>query len=188
MDAPVKLAALSAENHLRKAMIAGVGAFLACRTLVNDAPADKFLLYLHEDIFRNDGRMIVLNIVLRHDASVLDSFLCKEVGGIGFLQKGIAHVFFVPENLVDRARVPFFFSGTGKDVIRLKSGGYFVHAEAFEIFAIDALHNFGLLSVNYELSVIVFRVTEEAVVINTYLSLLVTILCNCRQMCNASGA
>jgi hypothetical protein len=37
-------------------------------------------------------------------------------------------------------------------------------------------HNFGLLSVNYELSVIVFRVTEEAVVINAYLSLLVTIL------------
>ena len=47
MDTAVKLTALAAENHLGKAVVAGVGAFLACRTLVNDAPADKFLLKIY---------------------------------------------------------------------------------------------------------------------------------------------
>jgi hypothetical protein len=46
---------------------------------VHDAPADKFLLYLHEDFFRNDGRMIVLNIVLRHDASVAPSCISAAI-------------------------------------------------------------------------------------------------------------
>ena len=75
MDAAVQLTALAAEDHLRKAMIAGEAAFLSGWTDVNCPATDKFSLYLHKEIFRYNGLMVILHIVLRHRAIVLDPFL-----------------------------------------------------------------------------------------------------------------
>ena len=134
VDAPVKLSAFAAENHLGEAVIAGEAAFLAGRADMYHSPADKLSLYLHEQVFRNDGLVIVLDIVLRHCAVVLDALLRQEVSGVGLLKQGISHVLLVPENLVDGAGVPFFLSRAGENAIRHKTGGNFVHAGAFEVF------------------------------------------------------
>lgn len=107
MNAPVKLVAVSAENHLCKAVIAGEAAFLAGRADMNYQTADKLCLHLHEELFRNDRLVIAHHIVLRDGAVVLDPLLCQEVCGIGFLKQGVAHVLLVAENLVDGAGVPF---------------------------------------------------------------------------------
>ena len=65
VDTPVKLAALAAENDLGKAVIAGEAAFLSGWARVNDAPADKLGLHLHEELLWNDRLVVVLDVVLR---------------------------------------------------------------------------------------------------------------------------
>lgn len=74
---------------------------------MDDSPADKLGLHLHEQLFRNDGFVVVLDVVLRNDAIVLDALLRQEVRGVGLLKQGVAHVLLVAENLVDGAGVPF---------------------------------------------------------------------------------
>ena len=85
VDTPVKLAAVSAENHLCKTVIAGEAAFLACRADMHHTPTDKLRLHLHEEVFWNDRFVIAFDVVLRNGAVVLDPFLCQKVGGVGFL-------------------------------------------------------------------------------------------------------
>ena len=123
VNAPVKLTAVTAENHLCKTVIAGETALLACRADVDYPATDKLRLHLHEELFRYNGLMVILHIVLRHRAIVLDPFLGKEVGGIGLLQQGVSDVLFISKNLVDRARVPFFFPGTGENAVSFQTGG-----------------------------------------------------------------
>ena len=107
VDAPVKLATFSAENLLGKAVIAGEAALLPGRADVNRPPANKFCLYLHEQVFRNDCLMVAFDVVLRNGAVVLYAFLRQEVRGVGFLQKSVAYVLLIAENLVDGAGMPF---------------------------------------------------------------------------------
>ena len=85
VDVPVKLATLAAENNLGKTVIAGEGTLFPGRAGMDDPPADKLGLHLHEEVFRNNRLVVVLNIVLRHDAVVLDALLSQEVCGVGFL-------------------------------------------------------------------------------------------------------
>lgn len=76
VDAPVKLAAVSTENHLCKTVIAGEAAFLAGRTDVNYSAADKLCLHLHKELLWNDRFVVALDVVLRNGAVVLDPLLC----------------------------------------------------------------------------------------------------------------
>jgi hypothetical protein len=57
---------------------------------VDDAALDEFLLHPHEYFTRDNGLMAVFHIILRYNAVVLYSSLCKEVGGVCFLQQGKA--------------------------------------------------------------------------------------------------
>ena len=50
--------------------------------------------------------MAVFHVTLWHKAVVLNSLFGEEVYGVGFLQKGVADVFFVSQNLADVAGVP----------------------------------------------------------------------------------
>src|SRR3712207_6341048 len=85
VNAPVKLAAVSAENHLCKTVIAGEAAFLTCRADMDYSATDELRLHLHEEVFRNDRLVVAFDVVLRDGAVVLDALLCQEVGGVGFL-------------------------------------------------------------------------------------------------------
>jgi len=62
VNAPVKLAAVSAENHLCKAVIAGEAAFLACRADVDYPATDKLRLHLHEELLWNDCLVVALSL------------------------------------------------------------------------------------------------------------------------------
>ena len=69
VDTPVKLAAVSAENHQCKTVIAGEAAFLACRADMHHTPTDKLRLHLHEEVFWNDRFVIAFDVVLRYGSS-----------------------------------------------------------------------------------------------------------------------
>lgn len=176
VDAPVKLAAVTAENNLGKTVIAGEAALFPGRARVNDAPADKLGLHLHEEVFRNNRLVVALNIVLRHDAVVLDALFRQEVRGVGLLKQGIAHVLLVAENLVDGAGVPLFLARAGEDSVCHKSGGNFAHAGAFEVFPVDAFYDFSLLRIDDQVTVRILGVAEKTIVIDVYLSLLEAVL------------
>lgn len=78
VNTPVKLTAVSAENHLCKTVIAGEAAFLACRADVDYPAADKLCLHLHKELLQNDRFVVALDVVLRDGAVVLDPLLCQE--------------------------------------------------------------------------------------------------------------
>lgn len=78
--------------------------------------------------------MVAFDVVLRDGAVTLDALFCQKVCGVGFLQEGIIHILFVPENLVDRAGVPLFLACACEDAICHKVFGNLVHAVAFQVF------------------------------------------------------
>ena len=176
VNAPVKLAAVSAENHLCKTVIAGEAAFLAGRADVDYPATDKLRLHLHEELFRNDRLVVALDIVLRNGAVVLDPLFCQEVCGVGLLKQGIAHVLFVAEDLVDGAGVPFCLASAGKNAVSHKSIGNLIHAGAFEVFPVYALDGSSLFRVDDKVTVLILGISEETVVIDLHLSLLVAVL------------
>ena len=176
VNASVKFAAISAENHLRKTVIAGEAAFFACRADVDYTATDKLCLHLHEELLWNDRFVVALNVVLRNGAVVLDPLFRQEVCGIGLLKQCVAHVFLVAENLVDGAGVPFCLASAGEDTVSHKPVGDLIHAGAFEVFPVDALYDLCLLRVDNQVPVVILGVSEETIVIDLHLALLVTIL------------
>ena len=176
VNAPVKLAAVSAENHLCKTVIAGETALLACRADVDYPATDKLRLHLHEELLRNDRFMVALDVVLRNGAVVLDSLFRQEVCGVSLLKQGVSHVLFISENLVDGAGVPFCFASAGEDTVSHKPVGDLIHAGAFEVFPVNPLYDFCLLRINDQVPVVILGVSEETIVIDLHLALLVTIL------------
>lgn len=81
VDSAVKLTTFSAENDLCEAVIAGEDALPAGWTCVDYPPANKLGLHFHEEFLRNDGFMIVLDVVLWHRAVVLDTLDDLTIGG-----------------------------------------------------------------------------------------------------------
>ena len=176
VNAPVKLAAVSAENHLCKTVIAGETALLACRADVDYPATDKLRLHLHEELLRNDHFMVALDVVLRNGAVVLDPLFCQEVRGYSFLEQGVAHVFLVSQDLVDGGVVPFCLARAGEDAVLLQSLGDLLHGETFEVLAVDSLDDLRLFRVDGKVPVAVLGVSEEVIVVDLYLSLLVAVL------------
>ena len=175
-DTQVKLSALAAENHLREAVIAGEATFPSGRADMYCPTADKLSLHLHEELLRDDGFVVILDVVLRDGAVILDTLLCKEVRGVSLLKQGVAHILLVAEDLVDGAGVPLRVARAGLDAVSHKSGGNLVHAGAFEVFPIDAFYDFCLLRVGDEVPVLILGVSEEAITVDLHFSLLVAVL------------
>jgi hypothetical protein len=73
---------------------------------MNQPTAHQLLLHLHENLTRDNGFVAVFHVILRDDSLVFDARFCEEIGGVGFLQKGVPDVFFVSQNLTDVAGVP----------------------------------------------------------------------------------
>ena len=176
VDAPIKLTAVSAENHLCKTVIAGEAAFFACRADMDYPTADKLCLHLHEELLWNDCFVVALDVVLRNGAVVLDPLFRQEVCGIGLLKQGVSHVLFISENLIDGAGVPFSFASAGEDTVSHKAVGDLIHAGTFEVFTVNALYDFCLLRINDQVPIVVLGVSEEAIVVDLHLALLVAVL------------
>ena len=75
--------------------------------------------------------MVAFYIVLRDETVILDSGFVQKVCCVGFLEQGIADVFFIAQDLVDGACVLPFSSGTGKDTVTLQACSNLVHTETF---------------------------------------------------------
>ena len=80
------------------------------------------------------------------------------------------------KEIVDGAGVPFCLASAGKDAISHKPVGDLIHAGAFEVFPVDALYDFCLLRVDNQVSVVILGVSEETIVIDLNLTLLVAVL------------
>lgn len=143
---------------------------------MNHSATDKLCLHLHEELLWNDRFMVAFDVVLRNGAVVLDPLLCQEIRGICFLKQRVAHVFLVAENLVDGAGMPFCLASAGEDTVSHKPVGDLIHAGAFEVFSVDALYDFCLLRINDQMPVVILCVSEEAIVIDLHLALLVAVL------------
>ena len=96
--------AFAAEDNLGKGVMAAEAAFPSVCSYAGD-PAQQFFLNLEKKVFRDNGLMVTLHIILRHDAVVLDSGLVEKVSGIGFLEQGVTDVLFITENFIDGAGV-----------------------------------------------------------------------------------
>ena len=90
--------------------------------------ANKFVLHTHEDFFRDNRFVVVLDIVLRHDSVVLYALFGKIIHRVCLLQKRITHILFVAQYLCNRACVPTWISRAGKYSVTLQAGGDFVGA------------------------------------------------------------
>ena len=78
-------------------MLAGVSSALSVIAQVHRTSPGKLLLHQQEDVLWDDRFVIALYVVLRNGAIVLDPLLRQEVCGIGFLEQGVADVFFVSQ-------------------------------------------------------------------------------------------
>ena len=77
--------AFAANDNMRKAVVAAVGALFAIGTGFDHSPAYQLFLYPQEDVLWNDCFVVALHIVLRNNVIVLHSGFIQEVYGVGFL-------------------------------------------------------------------------------------------------------
>ena len=92
------------------------------------------------------------------------------------MKERVTHVLFVAENLVNGAGVPFCLASTGENAVSHKPVSNLIHAGAFEVFPVDSLYDFCLLRINDQVPIVVLGVSEEAIVVDLHLALLVAVL------------
>lgn len=146
-------------------MVAAVASFFSIGTDLYHSSTHQFFLYTHVNLSWDNRFVVSFNILLRNDASVLNSGLVKKISGVSLLKKGITDVFFIAENLVDGACMPSWFSCAGKNTIRFKTCSNLIHAVAFEVLTVDSFYNFSLFRVDNKVAFFIFGVSKEAVVV-----------------------
>ena len=131
VDSAEHFATFAANDNLRKAVVAAVGALFTIGACLDHSPAYQLFLHPQENVLRNNCFVVAFYIVLWNNAIVLHSCLIQEVCGISFLKQGIADVFLIAQDLVDGACVSPFSSCTGKDTVTFQPGGNLINAEPF---------------------------------------------------------
>lgn len=81
------------------------------------AATGKFPLHHVENLRLDDGFMVARHIILGDFPFVYFLFLGEKIRGVGFLEQGIAFVFFVGQHPLDRAEIPFRFFAGGRNTI-----------------------------------------------------------------------
>ena len=148
VDATVEFATMAATDDLGETIVAGEAALFSGLAGPDVTAAGQFSLHLHENILWDDCLVVVLNIILRDNAGILNTLLGQEVCSIGLLQQGVAHVLLISKDLVDRAVVPFRISSSGESSICFQVLANFLHAVTFEVFTVDSFNDLGLHRVN----------------------------------------
>jgi hypothetical protein len=120
--------------------------------------------------------MAIFYIILRNDAVVLDPLFCEEVNGVGFLQKRITDVLFVPQDLIYVACMPAFSARTVKDTIRFQTASDFQHTGTLKVFPVNALDDFSFLRHNHQTLVFILGIAEKPSAVDLDFTLLIAIL------------
>ena len=173
VDSAEHFTAFAANDNLCKAVVAAVGALFAISACLDHSPAYQLFLYPQEDVLWNDCFVVALHIVLWHDAIILDSGLVQKVCSISFLEQGIADVFLISKDLVDGAGPPFCFASAGENAVSLQTFCNPVHRVALQVFPVDALYHLRLLWIDDEISVCIFCIAEEVIVVYLHLAALI---------------
>ena len=110
-------AAVPADKSFRKGVFAGkpstIGlGFLGIGGLFT-FPAGYFLLNLIKHFPWDDGRMVVLDVVLREFSIVLLDLAFNEICRVGFLQQDVTHVLLILQDALDGFRAPVLVAGGG---------------------------------------------------------------------------
>ena len=92
--------------------------------------------------------MAAFDIILWHDAIILNSGFAKKFSGICFLEKSITDVFLVSKDFVNGTGVPPYFTGTGEYAITFKACRNLIHRVTIQVLAIDSFDDFCLLRIN----------------------------------------
>ena len=69
--------------------------------------------------------------------------------------------------------MPFGFACAGKNAIRFKACCNLIHTGTFKVLAVDSLYDFSLFRINDKVTIFIFRVAKEAVVVHLHLTILV---------------
>ena len=86
MNTAKKFPALPTYHYLRKHMVAAETVLLPIRADLYKPAAHKLVLHPHKNLFRNYRLVVVLNIILRHNAVVLYPLFGKIVHRVGRLR------------------------------------------------------------------------------------------------------
>ena len=120
--------------------------------------------------------MAAFDIVLWDDAVIYNSLLIQKIYRHCFLQKGISHVLFIPEDVPDRGCPPYRFAGSSQSPVRFKSLPDIVISSPVQILPVDPFHHLRLLRVNDKVPVFILVIPEEPVCAYLDLPLLKTVL------------
>lgn len=103
-------------------------------------------------------------------------FLVQNADRVALVQKGIADVLHIGKNLLDVALMPFEISRSVTDVICFQASPALQEACTFQVLSVDATDDLSLLWVDDQITVSVFSVAQEPVVVNLFLALLIAVL------------
>ena len=98
VDTAEDVATVATDDEVGKGVAGRIAAFLSVSRTATILTFEHFLLGSIEKVLGDNGLVMIFNIILRHLARILDSALSQKVDGVGFLQKGIAHVLLVLED------------------------------------------------------------------------------------------
>ena len=125
---------------------------------------------------RNDRLMVSLNVILRHNASILNSLLFEKIYSVGLLQQGITHVLFVFKYLPDSAVMPAWIATGCQNAVVFQTSADSLTACTFKIFTKNTFDDFRLFCVNDEVAIRILVISEKAACIDHNLALLKAIL------------
>ena len=133
-------------------------------------PDRHFILHLLPFLRIDNGRMALVHNVLRHLALVDLHLFGKEIHGEFLLQDRRALVFFVRQDALYGAGLPFFLAARRGDALGCKVCGDPVHRFALNEQFVDFPYNLRLLRHNLRQAVRPFAVAEEGFIRQRHLS------------------
>ena len=173
VDSAEHFTAFAANDNLRKAVVAAVGALFTIGACLDHSPAYQLFLHPQENVLRNNCFVVAFYIVLWNDAIVLRSGLIQKVCGVSFLEQGIADVFLVSEDFVDGAGPPFCFASAGEDAVCFQTFCNPIHRVALQVFPVDALYHLCLFRIDDKISICILGVAEKVIVVYLHLTVLI---------------
>lgn len=127
-------AAVPADKSFRKRVFAGEAATVGLGFLGVGRhlafPTGDFFLNLIKHFPRDDGRMIILDVVLREFSVVFLDLAFNEICRIGFLQQDITHILLILQDALDGFRAPVLIAGGSWDTHAFQCGFYGTEAIA----------------------------------------------------------
>ena len=169
-DPPVRLPAFPADKQVGKYVFRGIALFLFLRAPCDGRfaafrPPLLLLLYRVINFLCDDSFVVVRDIILTHLAVVFLPCFRQEIRSIAFLQKRVAHIFFVGEHLADGSFIPDFSSRYRQDALLLQMPFDTRNACPLQIHPEYQPHRFCFLRHNSQFTILSLGIAHKAVMV-----------------------